>query len=184
MVILQSTLFKARRGPHARRVAASIEPKEKATTRRRSGSIQQGIQRRGGSQVAVACERGGGEGVCRGGREYLDDCASAGHRRGAPSQGVELQPGVLCAKRRNLLRSRVHAPLPSKALTTHVARAPGEVWYLSSEVGGRWFYLYLILDIYNCQIEGFKILDRDRAVLNRAALAGGLHASTTAGAVW
>lgn len=78
---------------------------------------------------------------------------------------------VLCAKRRNLLRSRIHAPRPSKAFTTHVARAPGDVWYLPGEVDGRWFYLYLILDVYNCQIVGFKVHDHDRAVLNRVALA-------------
>ena len=82
-------------------------------------------------------------------------------------------------------RGRARAPRPGKAPTTHVARAPGEVWcwdmtYLPCEVSGRWFFLYLILDLYSRQVVGFEVHDSDSAdhavaLLKRAALAEGLH---------
>jgi transposase InsO family protein len=92
---------------------------------------------------------------------------------------------VLRAQGQSRHRGRSRAPRPSKAPTTHVASAPNQVWcwdmtYLPCEVTGRWFYLYLILDLYSRQVVGFEVHDRDQAdhavaVLKRAALAEGLH---------
>jgi transposase InsO family protein len=92
---------------------------------------------------------------------------------------------VLRAAGQSRHRGRARAPRPSKAPTTHVARAPGEVWcwdmtYLPCDVSGRWFYLYLILDLYSRRVVGFEVHERDSAdhavaVLKRAALAEGLH---------
>jgi hypothetical protein len=50
--------------------------------------------------------------------------------------------------------------------------------YLPAEVAGRWFYLYLILDVYNRKIVGFEVHDRDDAdhaahLVKRTALAEG-----------
>lgn len=92
---------------------------------------------------------------------------------------------VLRAAGQSRRRGRARAPRPSKAPTTHVARAPGEVWcwdmtYLPGEVAGRWFFLYLILDLYSRKVIGFEVHDSDRAdhavaLLKKTALAEGLH---------
>ena len=52
--------------------------------------------------------------------------------------------------------------------TTHVATHRGEVWcwdmtYLPALVMGRWFYLYLILDLYSRKIVGWEVHDTDDA---------------------
>ena len=83
-------------------------------------------------------------------------------------------------------RGRARAPQPSRAPTTHVATAPGQVWcwdmtYLPTPVQGQWFYLYLILDLYSRKIVGWEIHERDDAdhavhLLRRTALAEGVHA--------
>jgi len=49
-------------------------------------------------------------------------------------------------------RGRAKAPKATKPPTTHIATAPGQVWcwdmtHLPTKVRGRWFYLYLILDL-------------------------------------
>jgi len=85
-------------------------------------------------------------------------------------------------------RGRSRAPQPSRAPTTHVATAPGQVWcwdmtYLPAQVKGLWFYLYLILDLYSRKIVGWEIHATDDAdhaahLLKRTALAEGLHART------
>ena len=92
---------------------------------------------------------------------------------------------VLRAEGQSRHRGRARAPRPSKAPTTHVAGAPGEVWcwdmtYLPSAVTGQWFYLYLILDLYSRKIIGFEVHDSDSAdhavgVLKRVALTEGVH---------
>lgn len=51
-------------------------------------------------------------------------------------------------------RGRAKAPKASRPPTTHIATAPGQVWcwdmtYLPADVMGRWFHLYLILDLYS-----------------------------------
>jgi len=50
-------------------------------------------------------------------------------------------------------RGRARSPRSAGPPSTHVAAGPGQVWcwdvtFLRARVQGRWFYLYLILDIY------------------------------------
>ena len=56
--------------------------------------------------------------------------------------------------------------------------------YLPAEIVGRWFYLYLILDVYSRKIVGFEVHDSDDAdhaahLVKRTALAEGIHAMAT-----
>ena len=86
----------------------------------------------------------------------------------------------------NRHRGRAKAPRKSRAPTTHVATAPGQLWcwdmtFLPTEVIGRWFYLYMILDVYSRKIVGFEVHDSDDSafaaqLVKRAALAEGVHA--------
>jgi putative transposase len=83
-------------------------------------------------------------------------------------------------------RGRVRPPRPSRPPTTHIATQPGAVWcwdvtFLPAVVRGRWFYLYLILDLYSRKIVGFEVHDTDSAehaahLTRRTALAEGVHA--------
>jgi transposase InsO family protein len=83
-------------------------------------------------------------------------------------------------------RGRARPPRPSRPPTTHIATQPGNVWcwdmtFLPANVQGRWFYLYLILDLYSRKIVGFEVHDTDSAdhaahLARRAALAEGVHA--------
>jgi putative transposase len=83
-------------------------------------------------------------------------------------------------------RGRGRAPRRSRPPTTHVASRPGDVWcwdvtFLPATVQGRWFYLYLILDIYSRKIVGFEVHDTDSAdhaahLVRRTALAETIHA--------
>jgi transposase InsO family protein len=83
-------------------------------------------------------------------------------------------------------RGRAKAPRKSRPPTTHVATAPRQVWswdmtYLPANVTGRWFYLYLILDVYSRMIVGFEVHDTDDAdhaahLVKRTALSEGIHA--------
>lgn len=82
-------------------------------------------------------------------------------------------------------RGRAKAPRASRPPSTHVARAPGQVWcwdvtYLPATVQGRWFYLYLILDLYSRKIVGFEVHATDDGehaarLVRRTALAEGVH---------
>ncbi len=86
----------------------------------------------------------------------------------------------------NRHRGRAKAPRKSRPPTTHIATAPGQLWcwdmtFLPTEVAGRWFYLYMILDVYSRKIVGFEVHDSDDSVhaaqlVKRAALAEGVHA--------
>jgi putative transposase len=86
-------------------------------------------------------------------------------------------------------RGRAQAPRKSRPPTTHVASAPRQLWcwdmtFLPASVIGRWFYLYLILDVYSRKIVGFEVHDSDDAdhaahLLKRTALAEGIHAMLT-----
>mgnify|MGYP005850005525 FL=1 len=86
-------------------------------------------------------------------------------------------------------RGRAKAPRKSPAPTTHVATAPPQLWcwdmtFLPAAVIGRWFYLYLILDVYSRKIVGFEVHDSDDAahpahLVKRTALAEGIHAMLT-----
>ena len=61
---------------------------------------------------------------------------------------------VLRAHGQSRHRGRAQAPHAVRPPTTHIATAPRQVWcwdmtYLLAIVMGRWFYLYLILDLYS-----------------------------------
>ena len=61
---------------------------------------------------------------------------------------------VLRAHGQSRHRGRAKAPHAVRPPTTHIATAPCQVWcwdmtYLPATVMGRWFYLYLILDLYS-----------------------------------
>lgn len=83
-------------------------------------------------------------------------------------------------------RGRAKAPTAARPPTTHIATAPRQVWcwdmtYLPATVQGRWFYLYLILDLYSRKIVGWEVHDADHAdhaahLARRTALAEGIAA--------
>jgi putative transposase len=83
-------------------------------------------------------------------------------------------------------RGRAQPPRTSRPPTTHIATRPGDVWcwdvtFLPAQIHGRWFYFYLILDLYSRKIVGFEVHDTDSAehaahLARRAALAEGVHA--------
>jgi putative transposase len=84
-------------------------------------------------------------------------------------------------------RGRARPPRRTRPPTTHIATGPGEVWcwdvtFLPATVQGRWFYLYLILDLYSRRIVGFEVHDTDSAdhaahLARRTALAEAVHAT-------
>src|SRR5690606_35201317 len=81
-------------------------------------------------------------------------------------------------------RGRAKAPKASRPPTTHIATAARQVWcwdmtYLPANVMGRWFYLYLILDLYSRKIVGWEVHDTDDSthaahLVRRTALAEGI----------
>jgi putative transposase len=83
-------------------------------------------------------------------------------------------------------RGRAQPPRTSRPPTTHIATRPGDVWcwdatFLPAQIQGRWFYFYLILDLYSRKIVGFEVHDTDSAdhaahLAKRTALAEGVHA--------
>jgi putative transposase len=83
-------------------------------------------------------------------------------------------------------RGRAKAPQASRPPTTHIASAPRQVWcwdmtYLPATAVGRWFHLYLILDLYSRKIVGWEVHDSDDAdhaahLVRRTALAEGIAA--------
>jgi putative transposase len=82
-------------------------------------------------------------------------------------------------------RGRAQPPRALRPPTTHIATRPGDVWcwdvtFLPGQIQGRWFYFYLILDLYSRKIVGFEVHDTDSAehaahLARRTALAEGLH---------
>jgi transposase InsO family protein len=88
---------------------------------------------------------------------------------------------VLRAHGQNARRGRAKAPKATRPPTTHIATAPRQVWcwdmtYLPANVMGRWFHLYLILDLYSRKIVGAEVHDSDDAnhavhLVRRTALA-------------
>lgn len=86
-------------------------------------------------------------------------------------------------------RGRAKAPKAIRPPTTHIATAVREVWcwdmtYLPAQVMGRWFYLYLILDLYSRKIVGWEVHDTDHAdhaahLVRRTALSEGIAALST-----
>lgn len=85
-------------------------------------------------------------------------------------------------------RGRAKVPRASRPPTTHLATARGQVWcwdmtYLPARVLGRWFHLYLILDLYSRKIVGWEVHATDAAehaadLVRRTALAEGIAAQT------
>jgi transposase InsO family protein len=83
-------------------------------------------------------------------------------------------------------RGRARPPRTVGPPSTHVATGPGQVWcwdvtFLPALVQGRWFYLFLILDLFSRKIVGFEVHDTDQAehaahLVRRTALAEGIHA--------
>lgn len=94
---------------------------------------------------------------------------------------------VLRAEGQSGHRGRARAPQKSRPPTTHIATAPAQVWcwdmtFLPATVVGRWFYLYLILDLYSRKIVGWEVHEADSAdhaahLVRRTALAEGIHAA-------
>ena len=92
---------------------------------------------------------------------------------------------VLRAHGQHHHRGRAKAPRPNKPPTTHVATAPRQLWcwdmtYLPADLAGRWFYLYLILDVFSRKIVGFEVHDTDDSahathLVKRTALLEDLH---------
>ena len=91
---------------------------------------------------------------------------------------------VLRAHGQSTHRGRAKAPRKARPPTTHIASAPRQVWcwdmtYLPAEVIGRWFHLYLILDLYSRKIGGWEVHDSDDSehaahLVKRTALAEGI----------
>jgi len=93
---------------------------------------------------------------------------------------------ILKAHGQTAHRGRAKAPQQRRPPTTHIATGPRQVWcwdmtYLPAQVAGRWFYLYLILDLYSRKIVGWEVHDSDHAdhaahLVRRTALAEGIAA--------
>ena len=93
---------------------------------------------------------------------------------------------VLRAHGQTAHRGRAKAPKAVRPPTTHIATEPRQVWcwdmtYLPAQVLGRWFHLYLILDLYSRKIVGWEVHDSDHAdhaahLVRRTALAEGIAA--------
>ena len=91
---------------------------------------------------------------------------------------------ILRTEGQNAHRGRARAPRPVRPPTTHIASAPCQVWcwdmtYLPTQVIGRWYYLYLILDLYSRKIIGWEVHDSDDAhhaahLVKRTALSEGI----------
>ncbi len=89
----------------------------------------------------------------------------------------------------NAHRGRAKAPRAVRPPTTHIATAPRQVWcwdmtYLPAAVLGRWFHLYLILDLYSRKVVGWEVHDTDDSdhavhLVRRTALAEGIAALAT-----
>ncbi len=95
---------------------------------------------------------------------------------------------VLRAEGQNAHRGRAKAPKAMRPPTTHIASAVRQVWcwdmtYLPATVVGRWFHLYLILDLYSRKIVVWEVHDSDHSdhaahLVRRTALAEGIAALT------
>ena len=93
---------------------------------------------------------------------------------------------VLRAHGQTAHRGRAKAPKAVRPPTTHIASGPSQVWcwdmtYLPAVVTGRWFHLYLILDLYSRKIVGSEVHDSDHCdhavhLVRRTALAEGIAA--------
>jgi len=95
---------------------------------------------------------------------------------------------VLRAHGQTAHRGRAKAPKAKRPPTTHIASAVSQVWcwdmtYLPATVIGRWFHLYLILDLYSRKIVGWEVHANDSSdhavhLVRRTALSEGIAALT------
>ena len=93
---------------------------------------------------------------------------------------------ILRAQGQNAHRGRARAPQARRSPTMHVATGPRQVWcwdmtYLPATVTGRWFYLYLIMDLYSRTIVDWEVHEQDDSthaahLVRRTALAEGIAA--------
>lgn len=93
---------------------------------------------------------------------------------------------VLRAHGQTRHRGRAQAPQKSRPPSTHVATAIGQVWtwdmtFLPAQVLGRFFFLYLVLDLYSRKIIGWEVHETDSSdhaveLVRRTALAENIHA--------
>ena len=96
---------------------------------------------------------------------------------------------VLRAHGQSKHRGRAKVPRPVRPPTTHIASAARAVWwwdmtYLPAVVMGRWFHLYLILDLYSRKIVGWEVHDNDDSehaihLVKRTALSEGIATMQT-----
>jgi putative transposase len=96
---------------------------------------------------------------------------------------------VLRAHGQSRHRGRAKTPKAGRPPTTHIATAPRQVWcwdmtYLPALVLGRWFHLYLILDLYSRKIVGWEVHETDDSdhaahLVRRTALAEGIAMLTS-----
>jgi transposase InsO family protein len=96
---------------------------------------------------------------------------------------------VLRAHGQSRHRGRAKAPKAMRPPTTHIATAPRQVWcwdmtYLPAVVLGRWFHLYLILDLYSRKVVGWEVHETDDSnhaahLVRRTALAEGIAMLTS-----
>lgn len=96
---------------------------------------------------------------------------------------------VLRQAGQNAHRSRAREPRAPRPPSTHIATAPGQLWcwdmtYLPATVAGRWYYLYLIMDLYSRKVVGWEVHAQDNAdhaarLVQRTALAEGIAARDT-----
>jgi putative transposase len=82
---------------------------------------------------------------------------------------------VLRAADQQHRRGRSQPPQRRAPPTTHVATAARQVWswditYLPSPVRGRYYYLYLIEDIYICKAAGWEVYEQECGELAAALL--------------
>jgi putative transposase len=112
-------------------------------------------------------------------RQVLDTCNQPPYASLPPSQivpkladqGIYLASEssfyrILRAESQLHRRGRARAPQPSRAPSTHIAQAPNEVWtwdisYLPSTVTGRFFYLYMVEDLYSRYGVAWEVHERE-----------------------
>ncbi|MBK8803307.1 MAG: transposase [Fibrobacteres bacterium] len=86
-------------------------------------------------------------------------------------------------------RGRAKAARTGRVATTHIADRPGQVWcwdvtWLPCRVVGRWFYLYMILDLCSRKIVGYVVhesesSDHAAALVRRTAVSERIDEATT-----
>lgn len=94
---------------------------------------------------------------------------------------------ILRQARQQHHRGRARAPRPTAPKATHTATAPNELWcwditWLPSTVAGRFFKLYVILDLFSRKIVASEVWDEENAansqiLLRRACLAENIAAN-------